>query len=118
MYFNYRNFLLKIASIKVFLSKYPDGKILTRDPKISDFIDPESVYLISNKFRKEFDFFLILYEVNKILFSKSKFFFKNDILLFKTSRSDYGSLNSVFSTFKSRNMFKIFSSFKNSKGIF
>ena len=105
LYFNYRNFLLKIASIKVFLSKYPDGKILTRDPKISDFIEPESVYLISNKFRKEFDFFLILYEVNKILFSKSKFFFKNDILLFKTSRSDYGSLNSVFSTFKSRNLF-------------
>ena len=104
LYFNYRNFLLKIASMEVFLSKFPEGKIITRNPKIYDFIEPESVKLVSAKARKAFDIFLILHEFKKILFSKGKSFSKNDILLFKSNRSDYGRLHSVFPSFTSRNI--------------
>lgn len=104
LYFNYRNFLLKIASIEVFLSQFPEGIIITRNPKISDFIESNSVKLVCEKVRKGFDIFPLLYEVKKILFSKSKSFSKNEILLFKSSRSEHGYLHSVFSPFTSRNI--------------
>lgn len=104
LYFNYRNFLLKIASIEVFLSQFPEGIIITRNPKISDFIESNSVKLVCEKVRKGFDIFPLLYEVKKILFSKSKSFSKNEILLFKSSRSEHGYLHSVFSSFTSRNI--------------
>ncbi len=104
LYFNYRNFLLKIASIEVFLSQFPEGIIITRNPKISDFIESDSVKLVSEKVRKGFDIFPLLYEVKKIIFSKSKSFSKSEILLFKSSRSENGYLYSVFSSFTSRNI--------------
>jgi hypothetical protein len=104
LYFNFRNFLLKIASIEVFLSQFPEGKIITRDSKIGDFIELDSILLVNKKEKKRIDLSLLFHELKKILFSKRKTFLKSDILLFESGRADFGRLYSDFSSFTSRNI--------------
>ena len=46
LYFQYRNFLLNLACIQLFLQKYPEGIVLTTDHKLEGFIPLSNIQFV------------------------------------------------------------------------
>ena len=53
LYFNYRNFCLKLASINVFLEEHPNGFILTSDKKLELFFSASRLEYVHGRKKKD-----------------------------------------------------------------